>query len=152
MADASERDLRQASDDPGFQYVSKLLVTLPLQARAPSVLEFIKGLGLSDKNLTSVTGLLAGLNSAIDAQAYELGSASCVEHRWAPVLIEQWRKHYDTKRPHIALGYRPPAPETIVQMDQRPVMHQQSNWATQVGARHCSLRGDAPIRFQTDPS
>jgi transposase InsO family protein len=43
--------------------------------------------------------------------------------REAQILIEQWRKHYNTKRPHSALGYRPPAPETIVQMDQRPVMH-----------------------------
>lgn len=31
----------------------------------------------------------------------------------AKVLIEQWRRHYNTKRPHSALGYRPPAPETI---------------------------------------
>jgi len=43
--------------------------------------------------------------------------------REAQILIEEWRKHYNTKRPHSALGYRPPAPETIVQMDQRPVMH-----------------------------
>ena len=38
-------------------------------------------------------------------------------------VIEQWRKHCNTKRPHSALGYRPPAPETIVPMDHRPVMH-----------------------------
>jgi transposase InsO family protein len=31
----------------------------------------------------------------------------------AKVLIEAWRKHYNTLRPHSALGYRPPAPETI---------------------------------------
>ncbi|NOC46453.1 IS3 family transposase [Ruegeria sp. HKCCD7559] len=43
--------------------------------------------------------------------------------REAQILIEEWRKHYNTKRPHGALGYKPPAPETIVQMDQRPVMH-----------------------------
>ncbi|MFY0597881.1 MAG: integrase core domain-containing protein [Cognatishimia sp.] len=24
----------------------------------------------------------------------------------APILIEQWRKHYNTKRPNRALGYR----------------------------------------------
>jgi transposase InsO family protein len=30
----------------------------------------------------------------------------------AKVVIEQWRKHYNTKRPHSALGYRPPAPVT----------------------------------------
>ena len=43
--------------------------------------------------------------------------------REAQILIEEWRKHYNKKRPHSALDYRPPAPETIVQMDQRPVMH-----------------------------
>ncbi len=31
----------------------------------------------------------------------------------AKVLIERWRRHYNTKRPHSALGYRPPAPEAI---------------------------------------
>jgi putative transposase len=31
----------------------------------------------------------------------------------AKVLIEMWRKHYNTVRPHSSLGYRPPAPETI---------------------------------------
>jgi transposase InsO family protein len=29
----------------------------------------------------------------------------------AQVIIEHWRNHYNTKRPHSALGYRPPAPE-----------------------------------------
>jgi transposase InsO family protein len=32
----------------------------------------------------------------------------------AQVLIEQWRRHYNAIRPHSALGYRPPAPETIL--------------------------------------
>ncbi len=41
----------------------------------------------------------------------------------AQILIEQWRKHYSTIRPHSALGYRPTAPETIVPIDQRPVMY-----------------------------
>ena len=31
----------------------------------------------------------------------------------AQVVIEQWRKHYNTIRPHSALGYRPPAPQTF---------------------------------------
>ncbi|NOE24865.1 IS3 family transposase [Ruegeria sp. HKCCD6157] len=43
--------------------------------------------------------------------------------REAQILIEQWRRHYNTKRPHSALGYRPPAPETIISMDRRPTMH-----------------------------
>ena len=32
----------------------------------------------------------------------------------AQVLIERWRIHYNTVRPHSALGYRPPAPQTIL--------------------------------------
>ena len=32
----------------------------------------------------------------------------------AKVLIERWRDHYNTIRPHSSLGYRPPAPETIL--------------------------------------
>jgi len=32
----------------------------------------------------------------------------------AQVLIEQWRVHYNTVRPHSSLGYQPPAPEVIV--------------------------------------
>jgi transposase InsO family protein len=31
----------------------------------------------------------------------------------ARVLIERWRVHYNTMRPHSALGFRPPAPEAI---------------------------------------
>ena len=40
----------------------------------------------------------------------------------AQILIEQWRQHCNAKRPHRALGYRPPAPETIIEMEHRPVM------------------------------
>jgi transposase InsO family protein len=32
----------------------------------------------------------------------------------AQVVIESWRRHYNTKRPHSSLGYKPPAPETII--------------------------------------
>ena len=31
----------------------------------------------------------------------------------AQVVIGQWRKHYNTVRPHSALNYRPPAPQTF---------------------------------------
>ncbi len=34
--------------------------------------------------------------------------------REAQVLIEAWRQHYNTIRPHSALGYRPPAPEAVL--------------------------------------
>jgi transposase InsO family protein len=31
----------------------------------------------------------------------------------ARIVIEQWRHHYNTARPHSSLGYRPPAPQTF---------------------------------------
>ena len=31
----------------------------------------------------------------------------------AEVLIEAWRRHYNTVRPHSSLGYRPPVPQTV---------------------------------------
>jgi len=43
--------------------------------------------------------------------------------REAQILIERWRRHYNAIRPHSALGYRPPAPESIVPVDPRPTMH-----------------------------
>jgi putative transposase len=41
----------------------------------------------------------------------------------ARIVIEQWRRHYNTVLPHSALGYRPPAPESFVPMDQKPIMN-----------------------------
>ena len=32
----------------------------------------------------------------------------------AQIVIESWRRHYNTVRPHASLGYRPPAPEVFV--------------------------------------
>lgn len=32
----------------------------------------------------------------------------------AQIMIEGWRRHYNTVRPHGALGYRPPAPEVFM--------------------------------------
>ena len=32
----------------------------------------------------------------------------------AKIIIESWRRHYNTVRPHGSLGYKPPAPEVFV--------------------------------------
>ena len=44
----------------------------------------------------------------------------------AQVVIEKWRIHYNTKRPHSSLGYRPPAPLTLapkpIPLDERSNM------------------------------
>ena len=56
----------------------------------------------------------------------------------AKVIIEAWRRYYNTERPHSSLGYKPPAPEAIAwpskpagslppaaqAMAEKPIMHQ----------------------------
>ena len=37
----------------------------------------------------------------------------------AQILIERWRVHYNTQRPHSSLGYRPPAPQTVLPIPSR---------------------------------
>jgi len=37
----------------------------------------------------------------------------------AKILIEQWRREYNQIRPHSALRYQPPAPETLLTMGTR---------------------------------
>ena len=55
----------------------------------------------------------------------------------AKVIIEAWRRYYNTERPHSSLGYKPPAPEAIIwpapprgsapssaqAMAEKPIMH-----------------------------
>ena len=55
----------------------------------------------------------------------------------AKVIIEAWRRYYNTERPHSSLGYKPPAPEAIAwpskpagslppaaqAMAEQPIMH-----------------------------
>lgn len=44
----------------------------------------------------------------------------------AQIVIENWRRHYNTVRPHSSLGYRPPAPETIVWPEPKEIVKMQS--------------------------
>jgi putative transposase len=39
----------------------------------------------------------------------------------AKIVVEAWRQHYNTVRPHSSLGYRPPAPEVIAWPTTKPV-------------------------------
>jgi transposase InsO family protein len=42
----------------------------------------------------------------------------------AKILIERWRIHYNTVRPHSSLGYRPPVPEAILsRWSNQPPLH-----------------------------
>jgi hypothetical protein len=45
----------------------------------------------------------------------------------AQVVIEQWRVHYNTQRPHSSLGYRPPARRWRVP-NHSPLAHSRKLW------------------------
>jgi putative transposase len=50
----------------------------------------------------------------------------------AKVLIERWRRAYNTVRPHSSLGYQPPAPEAIQPCSLASATPQQANKAGQL--------------------
>lgn len=87
-AKASDRDLSRASSDPIFQFVSSLLVRLPLLARAPGFEDALADLGVGRDALSSVTGLLAGLELAIDRQSFETGYSSDAGELAKSALLE----------------------------------------------------------------
>ena len=43
--------------------------------------------------------------------------------REAKTLIEWWRVHYNTIRPHSSLGYKPPAPKAVLPKELIPIYH-----------------------------
>ena len=58
----------------------------------------------------------------------------------AKVLIERWRKHYNTVRPHSSLGYRPPAPQAIQPLRFLPAT------PTESGVTHPPFLGPVAVR------
>ena len=44
----------------------------------------------------------------------ELLNIEIFDLREAEVLIESWRRYFNTVRPHSPLGYLPPAPEAVL--------------------------------------
>lgn len=87
-AKASELDLSRASKDPRFQFISSLLVRLPLLARAPGFEDALADLGVGENALSSVTGFLAGLELAIDRQSFQTGSSSDAGELAKTALLE----------------------------------------------------------------
>ncbi|SFR47924.1 hypothetical protein [Litoreibacter janthinus] len=87
-ARASELDLGRASDDLSFQFVTSLLVRLPLMARAPGFEDALAEIGVGNDAATSVTSLLAGLKRAIDLNAFAVGRSSDAGELAKATLLE----------------------------------------------------------------
>ena len=79
------------------EIIAKLREADVLLGQGKRVAEVVKALGVSEVKLR---------DELLDREI-------CYSLREAQVLIEAWRRHYNTVRPHSALGYRPPAPEAV---------------------------------------
>jgi hypothetical protein len=98
---ASETDLKRATDDPFFQYVTQLLVRLPLIARGPRFEAELADLGIAADALSSVTGLLSGLNEALSQQAFEQGRSSDAGELARAALLESLSVQLRDKLPTL---------------------------------------------------
>ena len=87
-ARASEFDLNRAPDDPLFQFVSSLLVRLPLMARSPGFDAVLDEIGAGLDATKSVSAFLAGLSNSIDQFAFEAGRSSDAGELARSALLE----------------------------------------------------------------
>ena len=68
--------------------------------------------------------------------------------REAQIVIETWRRQYDTIRPHALIGYKPPAPEVLV-----PAFAAWAGCATPTGsAGHAGATANLKLSFHLDRS
>ena len=100
-ARASELDLSRASQDPRFQFVSSLLVRLPLLARAPGFKGALADLGVGENALSSVTGLLSGLELAIDRHSFDVGASSDAGELAKSAFLEALSVHLRDRLPSL---------------------------------------------------
>jgi putative transposase len=64
------------------------------------------------------------------------GELFCSLHE-AQVVIESWRREYNTIRPYSSLGYRPPAPDTIMSADPACAVLALSYRSLMIAAKFC---------------
>ncbi len=55
--------------------------------------------------------------------------------------MEKWRKHYNEKRPHSSLGYPPPAPATIGEIQPRESIAAMQQSLIRLGSKTRSGQG-----------
>src|SRR5262249_39635781 len=66
--------------------------------------------------------------------------------RQAQIVIESWRRHYNTIRPHASIGYKPPAPEVFV-----PRIRRVAGCATPgESSRTCPMKTRTHFAFRID--
>jgi hypothetical protein len=76
--EASERKLKEASNDLALRYSYWLLTQLPRAARAVDFIEALRGIGLRISDQPSLMDLLGSFTQAIDSEVYESSARSDV--------------------------------------------------------------------------
>jgi hypothetical protein len=100
----------------------KAQAVAPLGSKHPGNRQFCDKRGRPDAG-ERLGGNLANPKLATFCAAIWLTFSLLLTLREAQILSEKWRRHDDAVRQHNALGYRPPVPESIIQIDHRPPMH-----------------------------
>jgi len=83
---------------------------------AKAVQEWIAAVGAQTAYITPGSPWENGFIESFNARLRDelLGGEIFYTLREAQIVIESWRRHYNTVRPHASIGYRAPAPEVFV--------------------------------------
>ena len=83
---------------------------------ATAVQEWVRAVGAKTAYITPGSPWENGFIESFNARLRDelLNSEIFYTLREARIVIESWRRHYNTVRPHASIGYRAPAPEVFV--------------------------------------
>lgn len=83
---------------------------------AHAVREWLGRIGVKTLYIEPGSPWVNGYNESFNGKLRDelLNGENFYTLREATILIERWRQHYNTLRPHSSLGYQPPAPQTIL--------------------------------------
>ena len=83
---------------------------------ATAVQEWIAAVGARTAYITPGSPWENGFIESFNARLRDelLDGENFYSLKEARIVIESWRHHYNTERPHESLGYKPPAPEVFV--------------------------------------
>jgi putative transposase len=83
---------------------------------AQAVQDWIAAVGAKTAYITPGSPWENGFIESFNARLHDelLDGEIFYSLREAEIVIESWRRHYNTVRPHVSIGYRAPAPEVFV--------------------------------------
>jgi len=83
---------------------------------AKAVQDWIKAVGAKTAYITPGSPWENGFIESFNARLRDelLDGEIFYSLKEARIVIESWRRHYNTERPHGSLGYKPPAPEVFI--------------------------------------